>query len=201
MATEGIPLTTLGEGALQTNRFQFNQIPLQAPSEPSRGYLQTNTENPFMSSLYRVSNPAMTSPQQAGGGGGGSSFLSGLLGGAKSFIAGGGIGGVIGLVGQGINAWLSYKDQKEAEEDARKRYESEMKENVRRWESEMEIRRQQMKMSKMEFYNNIKNQQEQMRNYYDERNNQRYNGLYTNMMNMLNTSGLRNKYLETWGRK
>ena len=145
--------------------------------------------------------------EQIGGGLGGDVAASagkGFLTGALSGIAGGPpgmlAGGIIGLVGQGIMGWLSYKEQEEAREEAEKRYKQQMAESTRRWNAEMEMQRERLKMDKSTFYNNIKTQREQMENYYDERNNQRYNQLYGNLMNMLNTSGLRNKYLETWGR-
>ena len=124
------------------------------------------------------------------------STLGGIIGGPAGVLG----GGILGLVGQGITGWLNYKQQEENREDAEKRYQEEMVESTRRWEAGMEMRREQLGLNKAQFYQTVKNNKEQMKNYYDERNNTRYNQLYSNLMGIVNTSGLRNKYLETWGR-
>ena len=113
---------------------------------------------------------------------------------------GAGVGGVLGLVGQGITGWLQAKQQEEDREDAKKRYDTELAESVRRWEADQAWTQKRYNLDKATMINNLKTSRENMDNYYNERNYSRQQDWNGQLQGILKSDGLRNKYLETWGR-
>lgn len=137
--------------------------------------------------------PGNVGVAQAAGSGAG---IGAMIAGPPGAIA----GGLLGLAGRGITAWLNYKQAEEAKEEARERYEERLRRDQERWDYQVDQDAKRLKMDKMAYLEKLRQNKENMDNYYDERNYQRHNDLYNKTMKLLNTEGLRNKYLETWGR-
>ena len=134
-------------------------------------------------------------PDPTSGGG----FLEGL-GAAVGGPAGALGGGLIGLVGQGISGWLQAKEREEEREAAEKRYNEQLAESAKRWEADQAWTEKRYNLDRSQYLNGLKNQREQMDNYYNERNYNRQQNWNSGLQKLLQTSGLRKKYLETWGR-
>ena len=125
-------------------------------------------------------------------------FAKGSSGAGLSFLAGP-IGGAIGLVGKGITGWLAAKEKEEQREEDKKIWEEKMAEDRRRFELEFDMTQKRFGLDKAQMLNNLRQQQENQDNYYDERNVQRFQGYKDNLNKLLNTGDLRNRYLEKWG--
>ena len=115
-----------------------------------------------------------------------------------SFLAGP-VGGAIGLVGKGITGWLAAKEKEEQREEDKKIWKEKMAEDRRRFELEFDMTQKRFGLDKAQMLNNLRQQQENQDNYYDERNVQRFQGYKDNLNKLLNTGDLRNRYLEKWG--
>ena len=115
-----------------------------------------------------------------------------------SFLAGP-VGGAIGLIGRGLSGWLAAKEKEEQREEDKKIWKEKMAEDRRRFELEFDMTQKRFGLDKAQMLNNLRQQQENQDNYYDERNVQRFQGYKDNLNKLLNTGDLRNRYLEKWG--
>jgi len=154
--------------------------------------------------LQMPSFTPMTAPTGGSSGGGiGSMFKSGLSGMLTGGSIGGPVGamagGALGLIGKGVSAWLNSKEKDEAKAEADKRYKEQMRINQERWEAQMEMDRKRFGLTKVQALQNWKQNRENQKNYYNERNEQRANASINKMMGLINQPEFKSKFEQTWG--
>ena len=110
------------------------------------------------------------------------------------------VGGVLGLIGSGLTGWLQAKQAEEDRKAAQRRYDTELAESTRRWEADQAWTQKRYKLDRATYLNNLKTSNENMDNYYNERNYSRQQDWNGQLQGILKSDGLRNKYLETWGK-
>jgi hypothetical protein len=110
------------------------------------------------------------------------------------------LGAIIGVAGQGLLSWLGQKDADEERKRQDKAYKEKLAEDQRRWNADYQLALQRYGMDKAKLFADMETNKENMKNFYDERNYTRQQGYYANIMNLVNNSPIKNKYIEAWGK-
>lgn len=130
-------------------------------------------------------------PQAAKTGGG---FLGGLSG-----FFGGPIPGLLGMVGSGINAFLSYRQRKKQGKESKRRWEATMAMQQKQMDMNWFINKEKLKMSKKQYYQSMKDAYEQKKEYYEQKNYTRAGDMSNRLNSMLNSSqNLSNMFVNKW---
>lgn len=148
-----------------------------------------------------LSNPSFlggTTPQ-IDAGISGAATGGGFLSGAATFLANpvvGAAGGVLSLLGKGINAWLEHRRQKRQEAENKRRWEAMQKQAKAQFEANYSLARDQFDLSRSQYLQNILNNAQGREDMIEQQNVNRVQGLSNKIMDMLNrNNSMKSNYL------
>jgi len=123
-----------------------------------------------------------------------------IKGGMLAGPAGAAAGGLLSLIGSGLNAWIAADEQERSRKQAEKQYKETLKIQMDQWKKQYDLQRQQFGLSKMQALEAMKQQRLQNRQYYDQQNEQRFARYSDRLINMVNGQDFKSRLSQIWGR-